>query len=323
MQISISHQEQNKILKLLFSEYYEKAELELPEDMELREFAYQPFDSETYVRHLSFTSLQELRQYILQNPPLHLYYSSARYQLPSAKNMEEKGWLGSDLLFDLDADEICEIRVRRFCPQDGLETLATECESQPTIEYPEITKDCIMKVFDKALLIKDILKEDFGLNANIYFSGNRGFHLRVTCYGDCALLDSDDRKEIAEYISSPKPTYIHEENPGWSGRLAKGIDGVNIDMQVTIDIRRLVRIPGSLNGKAGLKVVEVKNDKFEYGEWLSPFEGNCVFLPYISGVINVFDEKYTLKKDSPIKIPISIGVYLSLKGLGRVKAYVR
>lgn len=323
MQISTSHQEQNKIVKQLFYEYYENAELELPDDMELREFAYQPFESETYVRHLSFTSPLELKQYILENIPLHLYYSSARYQLPSAKNMDEKGWLGSDLLFDLDADEICELRIRRFCPNDGYETLASNCNGEPAIDYPEITNECIMKVFENALLLKDILNEDFGLKAKIYFSGNRGFHIRVACYDECALLDSDDRKEIANYISSPKPPFVHEENPGWSGRFARNVRGINIDTQVTIDIRRLVRIPGSINGKAGLKVVEVKNDKFDYGEWLSPFKGDCAFLPFISGEINLFENKYTFKKDTPIKIPISAGIYFTLKGIGKVKAYVR
>jgi len=319
MQISTLRQELSNIIKLLFREYYENAELELPEDMELREFAYQPFNSETYVRHLSFSSPQELKQYILKNVPLHLYYSSARYQLPSAEDMDKKGWLGSDLLFDLDADEICKLRVRRFCP-DGYETLAN-CEN--SIEYVEFTKECMMSVYQKALLIKDILKEDFGLNAKVYFSGNRGFHIRVECHDECALLDSDDRKEMAEYFASPKPKYIHEENPGWSGRLAKGIEGINIDTQVTIDIRRLVRIPGSLNGKAGFKVFEVKKE-FDYSlSSLSPFSGDCAFLPYVNGDFVLFDEKYTLKKDTPIKLPIGVGIYLTLKGLGKVKSYVR
>ena len=322
MQISTSRQEQSNIIKFLFREYYEEAQLELPDDIELREFAYQPFNSETYVRHLSFSSPQELKQYILDNVPLHLYYSSARYQLPSAKNMDEKGWLGSDLLFDLDADEICDLRIRRFCP-DGYETLATTCKEGSPIEYVEITKECMLTVYQKALLVKDILKEDFGLNGKIYFSGNRGFHIKVECHDDCALLDSDDRKEIADYFVSPKPKYIYEGNPGWSGRMAKGIEGINIDTQVTVDIRRLVRIPGSLNGKAGLKVIEIKND-FDYSlSSLSPFSGDCAFLSYVNGDFALFDEKYTLKKDTVIKLPIAVGIYLALKGLGKVKSYVR
>ena len=320
MQISTSHPERNKIVYTLFKEYYENAELDLPNDMELREFAYQPFDADTYVRHLSFSNPEELKVFLRENVPLHLYYSSARYQLPQAKEMDEKGWLGSDLLFDLDADEICELRVKKFC--DGFEALM-DCEN--SIEFVEITKECIDSVFQKALLIRDILKEDFGLNARIFFSGNRGFHLRVECYGDCALLDSDDRKEIADYISDPSPPFEGDQNaPGWVGRLAKGLHGVKIDSQVTIDTRRLVRIPGSLNGKAGLKVFEVKGDSFDFSiEALSPFKGFVAFLSFVTTSINLPDGKVELKKDTMIKLSSPVGIYLSLKGLGVIKAYVR
>jgi DNA primase small subunit len=320
MLISTSRRELNKIIYTLFKEYYENAILELPNDMELREFAYQPFDAETYVRHLSFTNPDELKLFLREKVPLHLYYSSARYQLPQAKNMEEKGWLGSDLLFDLDADEICDLRVKRFC--DGMEALM-QCEN--SIEYVELTKDCMENVFGKALLIKDILKEDFGMDAKIYFSGNRGFHVRVECHGDCALLDSEDRKDIADYISDPSPPYEGDVNsPGWVGRLARGLKGVRIDQQVTVDPKRLVRIPGSINGKAGLKVYEVKGDTFDFNiQSLSPFKGYVAFLSYVTYSLQLPDGKIDLKKDTVVKLPAQLGIYLSLKGLGVIKAYVR
>jgi DNA primase small subunit len=299
MRISTSPQERNKIIYDLFKEYYRYAKLELPKDMELREFAFQPFNSEIYVRHLSFANEEELRQYILQNVPLHLYYSSARYQLPSAKEMEEKGWLGSDLLFDLDADEICKLRVRKFC--DGIETFS-DCQG---IEYAELDNECVSLMLEKAFLIRDKLKEDFGLQARIFFSGNRGFHIRVECYGDCALLDSEDRREIAEYFISP-PDF----------------EGVKIDEQVTIDPKRLVRIPGSLNGKSGLRVMEVLGG-FEFDESLSPFSGEVIFYSFVTSTLRALNEEIRLKKESAIKLPASIGIYLTLKGLGVIKAYVR
>ncbi|BCU70237.1 DNA primase small subunit PriS [Stygiolobus caldivivus] len=320
MRISTSRPELNKILLTLFREYYETAQLELPNDMELREFAYQPFNAETYARHLSFTNPDELKIFLREHVPLHLYYSSARYQLPQAENMEEKGWLGSDLLFDLDADEICELNVKRFC--DGVEALMN-CEN--SIEYVELTRECIGKVFQDALLIRDILKDDFGMEARIFFSGNRGFHIRVECHGDCALLDSNDRKEIADYISDPSPPYQgNQDAPGWAGRLAKGMRGVRIDSQVTVDTKRLVRIPGSINGKAGLKVFEVKGDNFEFNiESLSPFKGYVAFLSNVTTSLNLPDGKVELKKDTMVKLSAPIGIYLSLKGLGVIKAYVR
>ncbi|AHC51557.1 DNA primase [Sulfolobus acidocaldarius SUSAZ] len=322
MQISISLQGQSKIIYQIFRSYYENAVLELPQDIELREFAYQPFNSDTYVRHLTFSSVDELKSFILSNVPLHLYFSAARYQIPSAKEMEQKGWLGSDLLFDLDADDICEINVRRFC--DGMEILSETCDGEIR-EISEITVDCINRVFENALVLKDILVQDFGLKPRIFFSGNRGFHVRVDCYNEWANLESEDRREIAEYIMSPSPPYESnsESSPGWLGRFARGINGVKIDEQVTIDPKRLVRIPGSLNGKAGLKVVEIINDKFEYGEYLSPFDGIVAFQSNLSGKFNVLGHQIELRRGEVIKLSAKTGVYLALKGYGVIKAYVR
>ncbi|MGB9831477.1 MAG: hypothetical protein ACPLSP_05335, partial [Fervidicoccus fontis] len=56
-----SHQEKRKRsidrkewLFQKLSAYYEKAKLELPDDINSREFAVQPIDYKGYVRHLSF-----------------------------------------------------------------------------------------------------------------------------------------------------------------------------------------------------------------------------------------------------------------------------
>ncbi|MCQ4344565.1 MAG: DNA primase, partial [Sulfolobaceae archaeon] len=95
---STSPPERSEILRRLFRGYYETAKLELPDDMELREFAIQPFGSESYVRHLSFTSDQELRSFLIEKVPLQVYFSAGKYQSPSAPDMESKGWMGSDLM---------------------------------------------------------------------------------------------------------------------------------------------------------------------------------------------------------------------------------
>jgi len=76
----------------------------LPGDIIRREFAFQPFGLESYIRHISFKDEASLRMYIKSKTPKHAYHSVAIYELPEAPSMEEKGWLGSDLLFDLDLD---------------------------------------------------------------------------------------------------------------------------------------------------------------------------------------------------------------------------
>jgi len=92
-------------LRELFKAYYAlDPPLVLPGDIIRREFAFQPFGLESYVRHLSFKDETSLRAYIKSKTPKHAYHSIAIYELPEAPSMEEKGWLGSDLLFDLDLD---------------------------------------------------------------------------------------------------------------------------------------------------------------------------------------------------------------------------
>ncbi|BDC19753.1 DNA primase small subunit PriS [Acidianus sp. HS-5] len=324
---SILLQELNKIILMLFKSYYDKAELELPEDVELREFALQPFGKDTYVRHLSFSSALELKNFLLENVPLHLFYSTAKYQIPSAKEMDEKGWMGADLQFDIDADELCEVRKINFCPVCGAEVEGEKCpkDNAETIEFVEISTECINKALENTLIIRDILKEDFGLTPELYFSGNRGFHVYVKCSGDCALLDSDDRKEIVDYIKGigvPKYSSALSTDPGWAGRKARGIQGTVVDEEVTIDVKRLFRIPNSIHGKSGLLVRKIEGN-FEFSESLSPFSGYVTFLPYISGKFQILGETLELSRGIPIKLTASLGVYAHLKGLGEVKLYVR
>lgn len=326
----ILHQGQNNLIKALFRHYYSNSKLDLPNDMELREFALQPFGLDTYIRHLSFHSEEELRQYITNvNVPLHLFYSSARYQLPNAKNMEEKGWMGSDLLFDIDSDHICSLRSIRFCPICGNQVSGEKCDRDnvEALEYIEMTNECISKGLEEARKLVEILENDFGLKPKVYFSGNRGFHVQVDCYGDCALLDSDDRKEIVDYITGygvPNYPNADSNSPGWVGRKNRGIKGVMIDEQVTIDTKRLVRIPNSLHGKSGLIVKELDSlDNFSLDESLSPFDGYVAFLPYLNIETEALGRRIKLNRGTPIRIEASIGVYLHLKNLGEVKAYVR
>ncbi len=205
---------QNRIVRSLIRGYYERAELYLPFDMELREFAFQPLTGGSYVRHLSFSTVQELRQLLVREVPGHLFYSSAKYQRPSARDMEEKGWMGSDLQFDIDADHLCDVRRLSFCPVCGKEVMGERCPDHnvEAREYMEVGVECLRKAWDQALLLSEILREDFDLSPRIFFSGNRGFHVLVECSGDCALMDSEDRREVVRYVMGDQvPTRVTRE----------------------------------------------------------------------------------------------------------------
>jgi DNA primase small subunit (EC 2.7.7.-) len=90
-----------RFLEALFRNYYRGASLDVPE-IERREVGYLAPDG-VMVRHRSFKSAEELKSFCVERPPLGLYYSAALYERPDERDMDAKGWLGADLVFDIDA----------------------------------------------------------------------------------------------------------------------------------------------------------------------------------------------------------------------------
>ena len=323
-----------EFLKNRFREYYEKNNIDLPDRFGRREFAFILFEGKGMIRHIGFEKKAQFTNFLKEKSPCHVYYSSAYYKKPNAPTMQEKNWMGAELIFDLDSDHLPDADKLSYSQQ--LEAVKEE--------------------FFK--LVNDFLIEDFGFNEkyiSLYFSGGRGYHCHVT---DPRIfdLDSSERREIVDYITGrdlrdslifheqvtgkrrygqrdypsgkslkmPKP-----EEPGWKGRISRGIIdivyeikksndpidklreyGVNrsdaekllldlsddridrikegkldqskmirkfflnnalrktavamsageTDEPVTCDVKRLIRLPGSLHGKTGLKVEKISLD---------------------------------------------------------------
>jgi DNA primase small subunit len=72
--------------------------------IEQREFGFIMFEGWMY-RHKSFKQIDELKEFLLNSVPSDAYYSCAYYESPEAE-MDRKGWIGADLIFDIDADHI-------------------------------------------------------------------------------------------------------------------------------------------------------------------------------------------------------------------------
>ncbi len=210
-----------------FRRYYKQVELDLPPRYARREYGFMFWEAGMMQRHQSFKSAEALRSFLAQRTPMHVYYSSAYYENPGAPTMEEKGWLGADLVFDLDADHI-----------PGSEKMTYE-------GMLEVVKSEIAKIVD------DYLLADFGLDPSsllITFSGGRGYHIHVR---DPRVweLQSHERREIVDYITGTEldaeglfrqvpfevkkfqdratVKYRHEMprpgDPGWPGRVARGV----------------------------------------------------------------------------------------------------
>ena len=145
----------------------------------MREYGFMFFDKKYVLRHMGFKSKKEIKKFLVSNVPRHAYYSTAYYKDPKNKDMEEKGWLGADLIFDLDADHLPETEGMSYGAMLGV----------------------VKKEAEK--LVDDFLMNDFGFDENnltITFSGGRGFHIYVR-RSDVYPLKSDERREIVNYIT--------------------------------------------------------------------------------------------------------------------------
>ncbi len=229
----------------LFKRYYiEKAEeIYVPSRLQEREFGYFTFGEKVMVRHLSFSTPEELREMLIEKAPLHVYNSSAFYKYPRAP-MEEKGWLGAELVFDIDADHLktpCkknhDFKICKNCLTD----YPVEAERCPKcggqLEKVEwVCEKCLESAREEARKLLEILETDFGFkNIRMAFSGNRGYHVIVS---DEEVLDMNqlERKEIIDYITGTglearflgldKRKVVMDYapdlgEPGWRGRIAR------------------------------------------------------------------------------------------------------
>jgi len=148
--------------------------------------------------------------------------------------MDKKGWLGADLIFDLDADHI-----------EGAEKMA----------FPKMLAKVKVE-FTK--LVEEFILGDLGFDpakVEVVFSGGRGYHAHIS--DERVLrLTSHERREIVDYISGtglnfdwalPKEPYEVKkfkghvnikyrrllplrESGGWRGKLLKGIGAMQREL---------------------------------------------------------------------------------------------
>lgn len=150
-----------------------------------------------------------------------------------------------------------------------------------------------------------------------------GFRVRFPLGG----LDYGWRKRISDklgisIVSQKRLTNLINELGGLEqfrrriGEIAKEM-GVRIDSQVTTDVHRVFRLPGTLNGKSGLtKLLCVDLNSFD------PFDNSCqlssrevtVKITVQKLKLRLKGEKFNLT-DEIVRVPIFLGVYLISKGL--------
>ncbi len=222
--------------------------------MEKREFGYSfSLGRKIETRHRSFSSEEELNRFLKNESPLYISYSVGYFKFPGATPMENKVLLGSDLVFEFDADEVGlyserDVWVCKNCGEVGFGHVerCPKCGSPvETKLFPDKEREERLKEMVDTL-VKDFLVGDLGISpseVSVNFSGNRGYHVHITSTA-YRSLDKEARIEIVEYITGQalNPSYLFGDptpcgkgivipcvrgpSPsmrGWPGRIARAV----------------------------------------------------------------------------------------------------
>lgn len=246
-------------LKGKFLDYYKNnlVSIKPPPAMTEREFGFLLFRERIMVRHKAFQDFKSFADSLFSLVPSDVYYSTAYYKQPGL-DMDQKGWLGSDVVFDVDADHIdtpCkETHDMWTCPKcketrRGKKPIqCPKCGNEKIEEKAWLCDRCLIAAKEEVLKLIELLTEDFGIKSHemhLIFSGHRGYHLHIIS-DKLKTLDDVQRKEIVDYViglgldpaeqglyQGPKDLFLENRHsvvtgpqltdPGWRGRLAKGV----------------------------------------------------------------------------------------------------
>lgn len=369
------------IVRKAFRGYYFKPEtIEAPDKIEQREFGYMQFGQPGMVRHLSFRSMKELTATIMKEVPSDIYCSNAYYRFPTYP-MQEKQWLGADLIFDIDGKDL-----HLPCVPSHTYLLCTSCGHVSSSDKEEYScqacsgkkaenisipcSKCIDGSKKEVKRLTEFLTSDLGMqqsDIHVYFSGNNGFHIHIS---DNAYvpLDPQARSDLVGYISGAglmaesigvrkgdaenlvfikfprsglaygwrrrvadklkidtssiiKLKHIVEQKGGYApfkvdlDRMVRDM-GARIDPQVTTDVHRVFRMPGTLNSKSGLAKMKCHDlDSF------NPFVDACTIGDSKVAVrvktavkLKLKNKAFNISKETA-ELPAYAAVYLICKGL--------
>ena len=96
----------SELVKGLLKDYYSKVSDISPHSIERREFGFGDFERKIAYRHVAFRDWKALKTYLVNDAPPFVSVSSAHYQHPDGRPMENKGSIGAELVFDLDANDL-------------------------------------------------------------------------------------------------------------------------------------------------------------------------------------------------------------------------
>jgi len=239
-------------------------------------------------RHIDFSTEDNLREYLKAMTPAHVYYSSAYYEHPSAGTMDEKSWIGADLIFDLDADHILH------APYEVM----------------------LSRVKEELFKLIDMLTEELGFNKKdlkINFSGGRGYHIHIPLIA-VRNMDSNSRRQLADYVSgvglSSETMLTTSAAQGWPVRWKAALTEElrSIEAMSPLDAKAyLTGIQGINERQASLLIKNIAEIKEKVKINPSSLKDNKTIAALTSHENPVFLEKihaYAAQVDEPVTADI-------------------
>jgi len=242
-----------KFTERKFGDYYKGNDVSIcvPTSIERREFGFLLFER-GMLRHITFKAKEALESFLRATTCSDVYHSCSYYESPEAE-MDRKGWLGADLIFDIDADHIptsCE-RVHDGwicgnCSFSGKGIAPKKCPVCGSEKFNIGTwpcEVCLDSAKTETAKLLDLLMRDFGFSekeVRVFFSGHRGYHVHVESEA-IKTLAAVARREIVDYVSGlgldvffhglneknwrVMRAYqdIHLDDLGWRKRIALGM----------------------------------------------------------------------------------------------------
>jgi len=257
--------------------------------LSLREWAFDPKGEGITDRKNKFTDLRDLEDYMKALAPYGAYTSTALYTTPQ----KLEGWLGAELVFDIDAKDLplkrCNHELGKVCPiclEDGKEVAINLLRilrngiglKKTVIVYSgrgfhiRALDKWIMDLGDKERAqLLDYLLGNISLSYPIprpvwnililwlefYLSRASYETLREAGIKQYRKMKAEAPRIIEYLRNSTKPKGFGKEQI-WI--LLK--DSINqtqklVDRKVTVDVKRVIRLPSSLHSKVGLRVTLV------------------------------------------------------------------
>jgi DNA primase small subunit len=252
-----------KYLKRLFQAYYKENQAEIPliNNFDQREFGFILWEKQIMTRHIGFNSPKNLRNYFITNTPKHAYSSGSLYINPENQNMQNKGYHGCDLIFDIDVDhfytpckEDHDVWYCKECGENGkgMVEKCPKCGKLKLKKLSWICDSCLDTAKNEIIkLIYDFLIPDFNINIQqmrIAFSGHRGYHLKIED-DNIRALSSDHRREIVDFITGENISFeilgfqekggnifgFSKDTIGWPRKLINRIEDILLKSNLEIE----------------------------------------------------------------------------------------